>query len=629
MRNFASKLIVSVVLSLGFQMFGAEAQLSSPGAEQISVGLSSTGQRTAPDGESGEPVVPPKGEFVIFASKATNLTNLFDSTTSNTANIYRYSPTGEIELMSLNIESKPPAKANAEDLIFGCRSPAVSRISADGSYAVAFLSDAPDLVTGYSQSQEGGGITQIFLRLPKLNQTVLITRIVDATTNISADQSSDQPTVALIRENPNLYQVCFHSTATNLVANQDQTQQNAIYCREYDEVAGLSNTIRIRGVSTSEEMRQPILSSDGQTLLLVSNGNLIDGKAANEFSQVYRYLFSSGQLNLVTSNASGAPAVGNSDSPSITHNGSTVFFRYDGESVTQGQVPDLLGFERVTKAVLVKQEISTGQNLQVNINAAGNPSDASVVSGRVDATGKFAVFSDRGTNLTSGGISDKAQVYVKDLETGEIVRTSINGAGQAGDDDSGANAGTNFYPHLAIGSRDDAKASPFVAFMSFAPNLASFGSPSSVLPFVFRAQVNLPNPTPTPTPTPSPTSTPQTFKNGIRITEPPDIEVLDKRSDGRYDIRVICEKFRLGSRIFENIQEIIDILASKKARLSYQVEIQKAGSKTRITRVSSRNIVAVRKLDPGRYTVRYRIVATQGNKKAQSRLSPKATITLS
>jgi hypothetical protein len=63
-------------------------------------------------------------------------------------------------------------------------------------------------------------------------------------------------------------------------------------------------------------------------------------------------------------------------------------------------------------------------------------------------------------------------------------------------------------------------------------------------------------------------------------------------------------------------------LASKGIRVRYEVEIRKAGSKQRITRVSSRNVVTVRKLEPGKYTVRYRVTATNGKKTIRTRQSP-------
>jgi hypothetical protein len=92
---------------------------------------------------------------------------------------------------------------------------------------------------------------------------------------------------------------------------------------------------------------------------------------------------------------------------------------------------------------------------------------------------------------------------------------------------------------------------------------------------------------------------------------------------------VICELFKLDPLKIKLYPELVELLASQKARLTYEIEIRKAGSTKRITRVSSRNTTTVRKLSPGRYTVRYRVVATKGSKKIQSRTSPAASISLS
>ena len=107
------------------------------------------------------------------------------------------------------------------------------------------------------------------------------------------------------------------------------------------------------------------------------------------------------------------------------------------------------------------------------------------------------------------------------------------------------------------------------------------------------------------------------------------INTRGRDPQGRYDIEVICEKFSVDSALIKESPDMLELLASKKARLVYEVEIRKAASKTRITRTSSRNVVSVRKLSPGSYTVRYRVAAILGKKRIQSRLSPTTKIQLS
>ena len=606
----------------------AEAQLQCLGAEQVSIGISSA----APNAESREPAVPPTGDFLVFSSKASNLTSLFDSgTSSNSPNIYRYSyspSTGiEIELVSKNTSGSAPAKQSGEDLSFGCLAPSVSKVASNGSYAIAFHSDARDLVSQFSTTATSPA-TQVYITVPSLKRTVLITTTATATTNIGANQPSDQATVALIAENPNRYRVCFRSSASNVVTGQSGADK--LYCREITESGGsltLGTTTVVKSGSVNGSMGRPSLSADGTVLAFQSDATINPNQPGNGITQVYTYTFSpTGIFKLISASATEQAAVGGSEGPSLSSDGSIVAFTYLGP-LEAGLAGTLKGLENVTLPVLVRHQVSTGINSRANTNSSGLASNGSVHAGRIDSTGRYVVFSDTGSNLADGATSSFRQVYLKDLESGLTVRTSVNSSNEAGNGESGFNSNSSFAAPLAIGYISATDTLPFVAFLSDAPKLASFGTPDSAKPFMYRALVVTPTPTPTPTPTATPT--PRVLTKNIRITEPPDVNVTGRDAKGRYDIEVVCEQFGLDSSLIKENPDLVDFLASKKARLTYAVEIRKSGSKTRITRTSSRNVVTVRKLTPGSYTVRYRVVATKGKKKIQSRVSPRASITLS
>lgn len=621
MKKYYSKAgVFALVLSAWATISSVEAQLSCPGAEQISIGLSST----APTDASREPAVPPTGDFIVFSSKASNLSSSFIvGTSSNSPNIYRYSPSSGISLLSSNLDGEAPEKNNGVDLNFGSLAPSVSQVGTDGSYAVAFHSDANDLISNFFNGAVNGG-TQVFLRLPASNQAALISKSRLATgSELGADGSSDQATVALISEDPIRYRVCFRSDAADLVDSQDDP--GAIYCRVAtvtEQGIILDNTTILKPNPLDGTLGRPVLSADGSVVAFESNATIIDGKPSS-YQQIYTYSFTSQTFSLISANSAGMPAVGISEMPSISSDGAVVMFRYSGEDL--GGQADLKGFEGTQKTLLVRHQVSTGTNSQINTDVAGIPSNGTAHSGRIDSSGRYAVFSDNGTNLTVGATGDVFQVYLKDMTTGDIVRTSVTAPNQAGSENSGFDANSSFAPPLAVGQLDASGTAPFAAFISVAPNLASVGNPSSAVPFVFRSLVETATPTPTPTATP----TPRVLTKNITITEPPEFEILQRRSNGTYDLLVLCELFRLDPSVFRSSADLVELLARKKARLSYVVEIRKAGSRKRITRVSTRNAVTIRKLAPGRYNVRYRVVATRGKRRIQSRVSPQATITLS
>lgn len=612
-------LVAALVAHLGVAQL-AEAQLQCLGAEQISIGVGSA----APNGESQEPAVPPTGDFVVFSSKASNLTSLFVAgTSSNSPNIYQYAQSTGIELISKNTSGRPPARQGSTDLTFGCLAPAVSKVASNGSYAVAFHSDARDLVSQFSST---GGATQVYITIPPLNLTRLITTTSTATTNTGADGLSDQATVALVSENPNIYRVCFRSSASNVATSQSGVK---LYCRDVTESGGaltLGTTTAVKSGSINGSMGRPSLSADGAFLAFESDATIIANAPGNGLNQIYRYTFGSGTFTLISATAAGLAAVGGSERPSLSGDGSIVAFTYLGP-LEPGLAGTLKGLEDVTLPALVQHQVSTGTNTRTNTNSSGIASDGFTHAGRIDSTGRYVVFSDTGTNLVDGPTSNLEQVYVKDLQAGGILRTSVTTSNQAGNEQSGFNSNASFAAPVAIGYRSATDTFPFVAFLSVAPNLASIGTPDSTKPFMYRAL--LATPTPTPTPTPTATPTPRVLAENIRITEPPDVNVTGRDAKGRYVIEVVCEQFGLNSSLIKENPDLVEFLASKKARLTYAVEIRKSGSKTRITRTSSRNVVTVRKLTPGSYTVRYRVVATKGKQKIQSRLSPRQSITLS
>jgi ribosomal protein L14 len=430
--------------------------------------------------------------------------------------------------------------------------------------------------------------------------------------------------------------VCYQSLATNIIEGENENGQ-VIYCKDITVTGDIITeepTLIIKPEPFNEqdkELGKPSLSADGKVLAFESNATIIANRPKNAYFQIYTYTFETQGLRLISSNASGFPAFGNSTSPSISGDGSSIGFNYNAQSLTAPA--DLKGLEGISSSVFVKHTVSSGVNAQVNTNASGTPSNGQVHNGRIDTKSQFAVFSDNGSNITTASDGIYFQVYLKSLTTGEVVRTSVTSANQAGNEDSGFNSNPAFAAPLAIGHTSTSQNSPFVSFISVASNLASIGAPDTTKPFVFRSLVVTPTPTATPTPTPTPTQTPtptpRTLTNQIRISEPPSVTVLQKNSQGLYDIEIVCEKFALDPLKIKNYPELVELLASSKARLTYSIDIRKAGSSKRTTRVSTRNSVTVRKLTPGRYTIRYSVIATKGSKRIQSRMSPGASITLS
>ena len=410
---------------------------------------------------------------------------------------------------------------------------------------------------------------------------------------------------------------------------------------------------------------EPQLSRDESTLAFVSDLNIIPGTPpkTSPTKQVYSLSFPSGSPSLLSVNQDGQEASGNSLHPSVSYDGRyTAFIHAPDSSAStserlKGFSTDLPFFVRHTI-----DEDGEDEYLQINTTADGTPSNRELYSGRLSDSGQYAIFSETVPTI-AGNPPDTRQVFFKELNPteqelgGPTLMVSVKNDGTAGNLDSGYSAPPgqqNPAYHVALGSFSDGSNTVFLtAFVSFATNFPAIGSPGTNAPFIFRSLVygSLEGPgpgTPTPTSTPTATSTatpqpqptetappdeepivdePQLLVPNAPISEPPRVEVRATNGGKRFDVTVFCQLFTLDPALGSKAEFLA--LAAAGARLTYAVEIRKAGSRQRITRTSSRNVVTVRKLEPGRYTVRYRVSAKVGKKTIKTRSSPPATIALS
>ncbi len=110
-----------------------------------------------------------------------------------------------------------------------------------------------------------------------------------------------------------------------------------------------------------------------------------------------------------------------------------------------------------------------GQTTRVSVDAAGLAGNKLSADGFISANGRFVAFSSLASNLVSGDTNNHSDVFVKDRQTGQITRVSVNSLGEQGLDDSG-------NPWIS----QDGK---LVAFTSYAWNLVPGGTGLSHLYF--------------------------------------------------------------------------------------------------------------------------------------------------
>ncbi|SDG89148.1 lectin-like protein [Alloyangia pacifica] len=195
------------------------------------------------------------------------------------------------------------------------------------------------------------------------------------------------------------------------------------------------------------------LSDDGTWIGFHSfSSNLIPGLEIPEsnpnYGQIYAKNLVTGEVVLVSANAEGVPLSGHA--PAISPDGTKIAFQSGSDaylaSDTNGQSDIFL------------RDLESGEITLVSSNVYGNEGNYSSLSPVYSPDGTKIAFSSLSSNFVAGDTNGATDIFVKDLATGEITRVSTGTNGEQANQRS-------FFP---IFSPDSSK----VAFMTYASNLA-------------------------------------------------------------------------------------------------------------------------------------------------------------
>jgi hypothetical protein len=585
----------------------AQGGFTTTGASQLSIGMNNA----APTNKSFEPVSPPNGDLVVFAS---NADNLVANDTNNASDIFQYAPGRPIELVSV------VATTGRAPTTGGSVGPAISPLLPDGSYAVAFVSNATDIVPDYREPPQApnGNPHQVYIRLPKTNETLLVSGGISSTGTsgqFGANAECDQVSITAL-PNPNRYIVAFRSSAGNLESppSPNQLSNKTIFLVTLTTANGKTTiTTPPQGARAPDnslyegDLNSPSISGDGRWIAFNSSAPIVG--ASNGFQQVYLFNRPSKTLRLLTQSTQGE--LGNADS-----RGTSVSFQAEKVAFITEATNLLAGAQGNRKAY--QFEPATKTFIHVSASSANEASNGDAFSIRMSPNGRLAVFSDNGTNLVADNVTNsRIQTYIKDTASGSIIRASVTAAGLAGDGDSGGSTSTSgplTGSALAFGGLGFNSRTIFANFRSAAQNLTSVGTSSDSLTNVFRSTITPPKPK---------------FVRNAPIEAPPDVVIDKTLSNGK------------GARVSITLQEFDDstssataigdenATASASTKINYNLEIRKVGARQQIFRTLLRNRVTISKLSPGKYAIRYRVTKTSGKTVVKSGYSAKQSLDIS
>jgi Tol biopolymer transport system component len=172
----------------------------------------------------------------------------------------------------------------------------------------------------------------------------------------------------------------------------------------------------------------PEISADGDFVAFTSSvANLVAGDTRNKLDIFVRDMSvagdTAGAFTRVSTSSTGAEANGHSFNADISGDARYVMFTSEATNLVSGG-----GDTNRRRDVFVKDR-ETGKTTRVSTSASGaqanNHSDGLTIS----ADGRYVLFESRATNLVSKDTNGSADIFVKDLETGQIARVSLKADG--------------------------------------------------------------------------------------------------------------------------------------------------------------------------------------------------------
>ncbi len=574
----------------------AAAQISTDTPTQLSL---STAGGAPTGGASGSPAAGASGKTLAFASAASDL--VAGDTNSETDVFYRDPTTNLIVRASV---SSSGVEGNGDSV-----SPSISQRLPSGFFALAFQSAATNL----------GSITfpnarnSIFVRIPSLN----VTELVSSGLGFSLpDGPSASPSIKLVQNQSGVVTalIAFSSLATNLVQG-DTNNVSDIFIASFTPPASNSynpqTLVSIRRITESAVAGQqldadsfsPQLSDDGRYVTFASRAtNLVSPPISNpnQSSNIYRFDAKTGATILVSKSKTGTtPGNGDSLSPQINFNGryiayQTFAFNIVGNSSGALDAP-----------FVVRYDGANDTNELVNVSSDGQTTGSAQQSAiGLSANGRLVTFADEAV-LVAGDTNARADLFVKDMNTGQLALLSRGpGNTQSNSDSIGSAIVANTLNGLSYNA----------VFESFASNLTQNSTASGALD-LYSAAFTVAAPP---------------LNSDSRLETPPDVELQGRK------VRLTSQPFTLAPVAARDRDDTSTQLATRRAiRYEFNVVLTTTSSgRRRIQRstiISKRNTITVSKAR-GRYAVKNRIRVINsrtGRVLSRTPFSPTQTLTVS
>jgi len=245
----------------------------------------------------------------------------------------------------------------------------------------------------------------------------------DSGQNAANDDSLTRPHVSATGR-----YVVFSSDASNLVPG-DTNGWHDVFVKDFG--TGLTDRLSLgpNGAQGNDRSSEPRITSDGRWVVYSSRATTLSPFDQNHLSDVYVADRIAQTTTLVSTNHLGVVgADGASFRPSISDDGRYVAFASQATNLIPGG--DANGFTDV----YVKDTL-TGATRLCSRNAQGQPANGHSRNPRISRSGQFVVFDSEADDLVANDGNGRRDVFVFDLTTDAVWRSSLgpNGAEPDGD----------------------------------------------------------------------------------------------------------------------------------------------------------------------------------------------------
>lgn len=365
--------------------------------------------------------------FVSFIITSATLANEQVSQSDESLSIY-LPITNKLETLSLISRALNGEQANT--------SSSYPDISGDGRYIV-FASGASNLVPNDTNNWQ-----DIFVHDRVTKQ---VERVSVSSSGEEANNISYFPYIS----HDGRY-VVFYSDATNLVSNDTNGFKDTFI---HDRLIG--ETERVSVTSEGEQVNghsySGIISHDGLYVVFASQANNLVPQDTNNLWDIFIYNRQTKQIKRITETSNGENANGGSHSPVISYDNQLILFTSSANNLIEGDAnnaSDVFSYNMLSGDINLISTDSSG--------VQGNDS-SSISSLSVD--GRYITFVSRATNLVLNDTNDSFDVFLRDTQTGEVERISVDSDGFQSDGHSG-------NPVISLDGR-------YIAFESSATNLVA------------------------------------------------------------------------------------------------------------------------------------------------------------